>query len=157
MPISDEVFAEQTREDRLQFQFLVDGGMSESKALRKIFPNDSNRSRKLKVWKDRGLFPVPRSERITGDTENGHQSTTSLKPVAPPIVAIDQEVPESELPTTGNAECPPDTPPVNTALEADSSETTTVDDTPDTEHTTSGGLILGLPVTTGLGSTAPGH
>lgn len=63
MPISWDLLAERSREQRFQLQSLVDGGLAESKALSKVFPKDSNRARKLALWKDYGLFPVSDSEK----------------------------------------------------------------------------------------------
>ena len=62
MPKSTELIAEETRELRLRLKALIDSGMSKSKALLKVFPNDSNRSRRLKFWEKEGLFPISEAE-----------------------------------------------------------------------------------------------
>ena len=62
MPKSTELIAEESRELRLQLKALIDSGIPKQKALVKLFPNDSNRARKLKLWEKEGLFPVPEAE-----------------------------------------------------------------------------------------------
>ena len=71
MAKSLETIAEETRGDRLRLQSLINGGMTLSQAMLKLFPNDSNRGRKVKLWKEKGLFPVPASEREI-HTESSH-------------------------------------------------------------------------------------
>lgn len=56
------LMAEQTRKLRLEMHRLVTNGMAEQKALLEIFPQDSNRARRLKVWKEKGLWPIPKTE-----------------------------------------------------------------------------------------------
>lgn len=55
--------AQRTRTIRLELHRLMDqGGLSEKAALAQVLPDDRNRWKKLKLWKDKGLWPVPDSE-----------------------------------------------------------------------------------------------
>ena len=62
MGISTERMAEETRAIRLKMQELVDQGMDEMEALGDVLPEDKNRTRKLKTWKKRGLWPMHKEE-----------------------------------------------------------------------------------------------
>lgn len=65
MPKSTELIAQETREIRLKMWGLVKAGKSESAALREVMPDDTNRQRKLKNWKARGLLPPPEETQAT--------------------------------------------------------------------------------------------
>jgi hypothetical protein len=56
--------------------------LSVSQALNHILPNDSNRSRKLQLWIDKGLWPIPSSSTNSGTTN----TITSNPALAPPKV-----------------------------------------------------------------------
>jgi hypothetical protein len=43
-------------------RLMVQEGLSESKALARVLPDDRNRTKKLRRWKEKGLWPVPESE-----------------------------------------------------------------------------------------------
>jgi hypothetical protein len=62
MGISTERMAEETRDARLKMHELVEQGKDEMEALGEALPDDKNRSRKLKTWKKRGLWPMPQEE-----------------------------------------------------------------------------------------------
>jgi hypothetical protein len=58
-----ERMAEETRETRLAMRALTKvQGLTENEALAKVLPNDRNRTKKLKRWKENGLWPVSESE-----------------------------------------------------------------------------------------------
>lgn len=82
MSISDETLARKSREDRFRLQQYIDAGLSEEKALLKLFPKDTNRARKLKTWRDKGLFPIPESERPEDTTTVKTTATTATETVA---------------------------------------------------------------------------
>ena len=94
MPISKELLAEQSRDIRLEMHKLMEGGLSEREALKRALPDDSNRSRRLKTWKNKGLFPVPADELADF---GGSTSTTVLEP---PQEEPLPEPPKSALPET---------------------------------------------------------
>lgn len=62
MAESLESLAKRTRKERCLLHLLTIEGGNEREALLKVMPEDSNRSRKLKIWRDKGLFPVPEEE-----------------------------------------------------------------------------------------------
>jgi hypothetical protein len=66
---------------RLQMRTLMESkSLSVSQALNHILPNDSNRSRKLQLWIDKGLWPIPNSSTTSGTTN----TITSNPALAPP-------------------------------------------------------------------------
>jgi hypothetical protein len=93
MAISTETQARESREDRFKLQQYVDAGLSEKDALLKLFPKDSNRRRKLKTWKDKGLFPIPESERAEHNTTVNTTDTTSH-----PVTEVEPSAPQTILP-----------------------------------------------------------
>ena len=62
---------------------LVSGGMSEREALKEVFSNDSNRSRKLKLWKTKGLWPIPETEGNGPSAEEFYESRKQSNDVEP--------------------------------------------------------------------------
>jgi hypothetical protein len=58
-----EAIAAERRTIRLEMhRLMVQEGLSESKALARVLPDDRNRWKKLQQWKDKNLWPVPESE-----------------------------------------------------------------------------------------------
>lgn len=58
-----EQMAEETRKTRIEMRALTKmQGLTENEALAKVLPSDRNRTKKLKRWKEKGLWPVPESE-----------------------------------------------------------------------------------------------
>jgi hypothetical protein len=95
MAISVETQAKESLKLRLKLQQLVDSGLSERDALVKLLPKDTNRRRLLKGWKNKGLFPIPDSERADDSTTVNTTSTTAAKSTSPP--------PQTALPDTPTA------------------------------------------------------
>lgn len=77
MAMSVETLARRSRKDRFKLQQLIDSGMTEGAALAEVFPKDSNRSKKLKTWREKGLFPIPDSEREANGTTVKPTDTTA--------------------------------------------------------------------------------
>lgn len=75
MTISNERYALDTLEMRLRMHEQVENGKTESEALLAILPNDGNRSKKLRTWRDRGLWPLPSHEIPQKNTINAHTQT----------------------------------------------------------------------------------
>ncbi len=60
---TSEAMAERTRKIRLEVhRLMTEKDLSENEALRRVFPGDRNRTKKLKRWKDNGLWPIPEPE-----------------------------------------------------------------------------------------------
>lgn len=78
MSMSTERYAQQTLETRLKVHELVSSGMSESQALNTVLPKDTNRSRKLKSWKERGLWPISEHELTQARTVTEHTVTQQV-------------------------------------------------------------------------------
>lgn len=55
--------ADQTWEIRVKLDELVRAGVPEQEALEELMSNDPDRETKLKVWRDRGLWPIAEEER----------------------------------------------------------------------------------------------
>jgi hypothetical protein len=90
--ISLERLAEKTRVDRFRMKVLMElKGLEESKALGKILPKDSNRTRKLDVWKEKGLWPVSDSE-IQEHRTLYNTVVAQADPKAPQIEASQQHI-----------------------------------------------------------------
>lgn len=70
MAISVKTLAEESRELRSRLQQYIDSGVSEKEALVKLLPKDGNCRKRLKTWKDKGLFPIPDSERGGKDSKS---------------------------------------------------------------------------------------
>jgi len=80
MAVSKETYAEQTRRPRFKMLALLESGLSEDAALAEVFPGDTNRRRKLKTWKQKGLWPIPPEEHpalVGGQTTNDTSPTCS--------------------------------------------------------------------------------
>ncbi len=60
---SDRLVAEETREIRIKMDEYMREAFGEAEALAKALPADANRSKKLRDWKSRGLWPIPPTER----------------------------------------------------------------------------------------------
>jgi hypothetical protein len=99
--MSDETLARKSREDRFRLQQQVDAGLSEEQALLKLFPKDSNRARKLKTWRDKGLFPIPESERPEHNTTVNTTATTEPESVpATPQTPLPSETTDTTVADT---------------------------------------------------------
>lgn len=53
---------EESRDARYQIFKLVNRGFSESHALARVFPGDPDRRRRLRIWQQQGLWPIPAHE-----------------------------------------------------------------------------------------------
>ncbi|MFC1836647.1 hypothetical protein ACFL2Q_18300 [Thermodesulfobacteriota bacterium] len=71
---SVETIAKETSEIRLKMHELVQSGVKEKQALLEVLPKDSNRARRLALWRSKGLWPV-RSQELEQD-----QATAPEKP-----------------------------------------------------------------------------
>jgi len=80
MPISKELLAERSRSLRLEVHRLMEGGVSEAEALKTALPQDTNRSRKMRTWKNSGLFPVPAEELEEISSNNSSAGGALLEP-----------------------------------------------------------------------------
>jgi hypothetical protein len=79
-----DVIAEETRKMRIEMRTLIETqGLAENVALKKVLPNDLNRCKKLKQWKEKGLWPVPESELREHATPNV-DAVTEATPSKPP-------------------------------------------------------------------------
>jgi hypothetical protein len=57
-----EQLAEETLKIRLEVhRRMVEGNLSENEALRQVLPTDRNRTKKLRLWRKKGLWPLPES------------------------------------------------------------------------------------------------
>lgn len=108
MAISTETLARESQECRFTLQQYIDSGLSEKEALLKLFPKNSNRRRTLKTWKDKGLFPIPESERPEYNTTVDTTDTTRH-----PVTEVEPPAPQTALPvdTTDTTVAEPDTAP----------------------------------------------
>lgn len=72
-----EQMADRTRKIRLEVhRLMAESNLSENEALGRVLPGDRNRTKSLKRWKDRGLWPVPESEihGVADQQKSGMQS-----------------------------------------------------------------------------------
>jgi hypothetical protein len=134
MPKSTELIAEETRELRLQLKALIDSGIPKQKALVKLFPNDSNRARKLKLWEKEGLFPIPEAElkafERTGATAEELQTVAPEAPitVAPDTTVIEEiDIQDDEIESAYIEETPVLEPQKATELETVAPDTTVLE------------------------------
>jgi hypothetical protein len=59
-----------TKEIRINMRALmIDKGFSEEEALRQALPKDRNRTKKLRRWKEHGLWPISASEQARGSVQ----------------------------------------------------------------------------------------
>jgi hypothetical protein len=65
-----ELLAKEDRQNRFQLHKLIGEGMSEGQALKKAFPEDSNRRRRLRNWIKKGLWPLTEEELQLLETES---------------------------------------------------------------------------------------
>lgn len=70
MAKSREIIQRESREQRLQVWTLTQGGMKESKALKQVFPTDTNRRRTMNTWVKHGLYPPPEAMDTTEAVNN---------------------------------------------------------------------------------------
>ena len=54
---------------RIQMCKLIESGLSPSQALTRLLPNDSNRARKLSLWIEKGLWPIPNGSTTFSTTD----------------------------------------------------------------------------------------
>ena len=95
--------ADQTWEIRSKMDELVRAGVPEDKAVEELMAKDPDRGTKLKVWKERGLWPVAQEERALRTAEEGMLPDPDL--MSPACSRDDEDSPgvcscasESEMP-----------------------------------------------------------
>jgi len=77
-----EQMEEQNRTTRREIHRLMrEEKLSESEALRRVLPSDRNRTKKLRRWKEKGLWPLPDSHVREGDLLSGDNSEIQRQPV----------------------------------------------------------------------------
>jgi hypothetical protein len=78
---SIEAMRDRTRADRVRvWQLAHDEGISPEKAMLQLFPEDTNRAKKLKTWKAKGLYPPSREEIEPDPDTTKHESTHISEP-----------------------------------------------------------------------------
>lgn len=92
MPKRTKTVANETRSVRFRIHALVQAGMKEREALLTAMPDDTNRSRKLQYWKDKGIYPVPAEElqKYSSQVPESEEPRTSIlpEPTSPQVGGI---------------------------------------------------------------------
>ncbi len=70
---------EESRDVRFKIHRLINQGFTELHALARVFPGDPNRRRRLKMWQQQGLWPIPVGELELWHSDNGSSGEAELK------------------------------------------------------------------------------
>ncbi len=79
MPKRTITVEEESRDVRFKIHRLINQGFSELHALARVFPGDPNRRRRLKIWQQQGLWPIPVGELELWRPDEGSSGDAQLK------------------------------------------------------------------------------